>query len=316
MSGPRALFLLLVAAIWLFADAHIFVYHRFGDDRYPSTNTSIAELKREFEYLKRAGYRVVKMKTLVEALKRGKDIPDDWVVLTIDDGYKSFYEKGLEIFKEYNYPFTLFVATKPTEKGYGDYMSWQQINDCSQYGEIGLHSHAHPHLTRLNRDQIEQDTKKGIELFKKRLGFYPEYYAYPYGEYDDRVKKIIKGFGFRAIFNQNSGAVAKESDIFDLDRTALVGKSDIARKLKLKYLKASWIEPKEYPKDSILKRIRIKIYEESPYAHIYVTDYGWKKVKVSEGKIEFNPGFKLKRERVRLIVKVKDSKINTKILVK
>ncbi|HIP44294.1 MAG TPA: polysaccharide deacetylase, partial [Sulfurospirillum arcachonense] len=36
----KPLLLSLLIAVTLWADAHIFVYHRFGDSRYPTTNTT------------------------------------------------------------------------------------------------------------------------------------------------------------------------------------------------------------------------------------------------------------------------------------
>ena len=39
--------LLCVSYFYLNADAHIFVYHRFGDDKHQSTNTTIKELEKE-----------------------------------------------------------------------------------------------------------------------------------------------------------------------------------------------------------------------------------------------------------------------------
>jgi len=302
--------------ITLKADAHIFVYHRFEDFRYPSTNTSIKELKKEFDYLKDNGYEVITLRRLVEAIKTKEKIPDNWVVLTIDDGYKSFYENALKLFKEYKYPFTLFVSTKPSEQGFQDFMNWKEINECSLYGEIGLHSHSHPHLTHLSDEEIKKDTKTAIRIFKKRLGFFPKYYAYPYGEYDERVKNIIKNFGFDAICNQNMGAIEEKSDIYNLDRIALVGKVNFAEKLKIKYLNAIWFEPKIYPKDSILKKVKIKIFEDVTKAELYITDLGWRWVRVKDGIIEEDLNVKLKKSRVRVIIKVKNSKINTKILVK
>ena len=312
----RALLLLFLLFSSLFADAHIFVYHRFGDSRYPSTNTSIKELIKEFEYLKKHHYKVISLDKLITLLKEQKDLNDKYVVITIDDGFKSFYENGLKIFKKYNYPFTLFIATKPIEKKFKDFMNWSEVNNCSQYGTIAFHSHSHPHLTHLTNKEIIKDTKIGMKLFKKHLGFRPKYYAYPYGEYDDRVKKIIKSFGFDAIFNQNIGAIDKTSDIFDLDRIALVGKSNIKLSLKYKHLNALWIEPKKYPKDGILKRVEAKIFDDVKRAQIYVTGYGWRWIDVKSGKIDEKLNLKLNRDRVRVIIKVKNSKINTKILVK
>ena len=313
--GVIFLLFLIFLNINLFADAHIFVYHRFGDNRYPSTNTSIKELKKEFEYLKKHNYKVISLNKLINLIKNKRDL-DRYVVLTIDDGFKSFYENGLKIFKKYKYPFTLFIATKPIESGYRDFLSWSEVNECSQYGTIAFHSHTHPHLTHLSSEEIKEDTKKGMQIFEKHLGYKPKFYAYPYGEYDDRVKNIIKSFGFEAILNQNIGAVSKESDIYDLDRIALVGKSNIKRALKYRHLNALWIEPKKYPKDGILKAIKAKIFDNVSKAKAYITGYGWRDVEVKNGEISKNLNLKLDKNRVRVIIKVKNSKINTKILVK
>ena len=43
------------AAQFALADAHIFNYHRFDDDRHPSTNISSKNLREQFEYFKEKG---------------------------------------------------------------------------------------------------------------------------------------------------------------------------------------------------------------------------------------------------------------------
>ncbi len=313
--------LLLQSSLWLFftlglwADAHIFVYHRFGDERYPSTNTSLKELNEEFQYLKTHHYKVVSLQRVQKALRNHEPIHDNWVVLTVDDGFKSFL-KAFPVFQRYHYPFTLFIATKPIEYKYPDFLSWKDLAKISSFGQIALHSHAHPHLVDLSNEEIANDTKKAIELFQKHLVFFPTAYAYPYGEYDDRVKGVVASFGFQSICNQNIGAVGANSDPLDLDRIAMVGKVDIKRALSYKHLDATWIEPKEYPKDSILKKIIVKIPRRYRYAWLYVTGHGWKKVEVENGLVSKKVHYLLSNRRVRVIIKVKDSKINTKILVR
>ncbi|BAF70946.1 polysaccharide deacetylase family protein [Nitratiruptor sp. SB155-2] len=305
---------LLVCSL-LFSDAHIFVYHRFGDPRYPSTNTSLAELEAQFTYFKQHHYKVVSLSTLVQALQNKKEIPSNWVILTIDDGFKSFLN-ALPLFLKFHYPFTLFLATKPIENRYPDYLSWKDLKKIAQYGEIAFHSHTHPHLVDLSNQEIRNDTKKGLELFIKRLGYIPKYYAYPYGEYNERVKRVIKSFGFTAICNQNTGAISKKSDIYDLDRIALVGKVSLPKQLSITHLDAVWFEPKRYPKDGILQKVKIQIDPIYKHAFLYVTGYGWQKVTVNDGFIDQKLHLPLTKKRIRVIIKVKNSKISTKILVR
>jgi len=312
----KAISLLLLALSYLFAN-HILVFHRFGDDRYPTANTSVNQLIKQFEYLKKHNYKVVKLSQIIQKIKQKQPIPANWVALSIDDGYKSFYENGFEIFKKYNYPFSLFLYVKAIDKHYGDFLRWEQVKKILKYKnvELGIHSYAHPHLTKLSDEEIISDTKKAIKIFKKHLDFLPKYYAYPYGEYNDRVKSLIKPF-FEAIFNQNIGVVTKNSDIYDIDRIAIVGRSDIREKLRYKYFKVEWIEPKDYPKDGILKKIVAKVNPKLKYVKIFISGYGWRDVKVKDGLVEYNFNKRLVYKRNRIIIGKTPYEISTKLIIK
>jgi peptidoglycan/xylan/chitin deacetylase (PgdA/CDA1 family) len=299
----RKLLLLTLLPLYLWADAHLFVFHRFGDSRYPSTNTSIATLRAEFEYLKNNGYEVVTLKRLHEALQTKEEISDKWVVFTIDDSLKSFYENGLPVFREYDYPFTLFVYVQGTVNSYGDYMSWEQIKESAKYGEIGFHSYGHPHLVSLSDEAVQADTQKGLEIMQEKLGFKPKYYAYPYGEYDERVRQNLQHFGFDLILNQNAGAVDRESDPYDLDRTALTGENTIKAKLRTRTLPTEWIVPKVWPKDGKITTIKARLPNEIKKVEYYISGYGWTSASVSEGKLSVKADKKLKMQRTRVFIK-------------
>lgn len=299
----------------LWADAHIFVYHRFNDSRHPSTNTSNEDLRRDFDYFKNNGYEVVPLEKLVQTLDAKESIPDNWVVLSIDDNYKSFYEHGLPIFQEYNYPFSLFVFVEGTHKKYPDYTTWQQLREIAKYGSIEFHSYSHGHMTQMSNEEILKDFNKGMDLLKKHLGITPKYFSYPYGEYSKRVKKLVKEYGFEAIINQNMGAVASFSDKFDLDRTALVGKSNLKYPLSQKALHATWQEPSSYPQDGILKKVTATTGETSQNAKVYLSGYGWQDVPLNEGNLDVSLDKKLLHVRSRVIISIQN-KISNKLLIK
>lgn len=308
--------LLCLSYLYLNADAHVFVYHRFGDDRHQSTNTTIKELEKEFDYFKNNGYTVVPIMDIINKIKNKEEIPDKWVSFNIDDSYKSFYENGLPLFKKYNYPFTLFVYVEATEKKYGDFMSWEEIKEASKYGEIALHSYAHKHMTKLSNKEIFEDTQKSYEIFVKQLGFKPKGYVYPFGEYDERVKNEIKKFDFEYIANQSSGSVNIKSDVYDLNRVALVGNVNLKEKLKYKTLEATWIEPKEFPKDGILKNIKVKVDPKFKSMKLYLSGYGWQDIKVKDGIIDVNLNKRLKLFRNRVAISPNYYTISSKLLIK
>ena len=303
--------LLFLLPLWLLAEAHIFVLHRIDDFRHPYTDTSSKELENYLKYIKSHGYKAVTLSKLAKMIQNKKDL-NKTVVFTIDDTFKSFYKNGLPLFIKYHIPFTLFVYVKATDKKWGDFMNWQQVKKTAKYGELGIHSWAHPHLPSLSDEAITKDTEKAIKVFKKHLGYVPDLYAYPYGEYDNRVKKIISRF-FNVIANQNAGAIDLSTPVNDLDRIALTGKVDIAKKLKLKRLHAN-IDVKR-DKNTVLN-VFGEVQDNIPYVNIYLTGFGWVyHVKVKNSHFSYPVNFRLKRYRNRVIIRY-NNKIISKMIIK
>ncbi|PIF04065.1 MAG: polysaccharide deacetylase [Arcobacter sp.] len=313
----KYLFLLIISISYIFANAHIFIYHRFGDERYKSTNTTTQELIKQFDYFKNNKYKVVPLSLILEKLEKKEKIPDKWIALTIDDAYKSFYDNGLEIFKKYNYPFSLYVYVEATHSNYTDYMSWEEIKESAKYGEIGLHSYAHKRLQNLTKEQLIEDTKKAFEIFLKNTNITPTTYAYPFGEFNQQVRDILEdNFNFRAILNQNIGTVNEKTDIYDIPRIALVGDVNIKEKLRYKTFDATWIEPKVFPKDGILRKITIKVNPKYKKLKLYITNKGWRDVDVINGIVDLKLNILLNHARTRIIVGPNFFTISNKIINK
>ncbi len=314
----KVFILLLLLSPYLMSDGHIFVYHRFDDTRYPTTNTSIKELKKEFNYLKKNNYKVVPLIDIVNKIKAKEKVPNNWVALTIDDGFKTFYTNGLPIFKQYGYPFTLFIAVKYTEKKYKDYVSWKQLNEIKKYGDVEFHTYAHGHYGQMSDEKIQADMDKGLSLMKEKLNIEPKLFVYAYGEYDDRVEKIVNEYNFQAVFNQNIGAIQGEcSDEYDVDRSALVGNAPFKLYLKFKELcGVTFHQPTTFPKNKIVKTVEVTLEDKSiKSADIFISNNGWTKVKVHNGKIVWNANKRVKLNRIKIGVKVK-SKIKLMVLSK
>jgi len=300
--------LLFLLPILIWADAHIFLYHRFDDNRHAYTNTSTKTLIRQFEYLKKHGYKVVDSKILLEKAKKGENI-DKLVAFHIDDSFKSFYRHGFKIFKKYHYPFTLFVYVEGTDRHFGDFMDWKEIREIAKYGDIQFHSYSHPHLPSLSDLEIISDTQKGLDILRSKA-YIIDSYAYPYGEYNDRVKRLLSPL-FKYIYNQNEGAIDKNVDFKDVPRIALTGDVKIANRLKIKNLPVK--DFKVIVKNNIIKTIQGFV----PYKkiEIYITKYGWKWVKTKNGYFSYSPNVKLQKYRNRVILKY-NSQIQAKMIVK
>ena len=73
-------------------------------------------------------------------------IEKNYLLLTIDDGFESFYLNAWPVLKKRKIPFILFVSTR--EVGNYGYMTWKQIKEIESSGlaTIGNHSHTHEYL--------------------------------------------------------------------------------------------------------------------------------------------------------------------------
>tara|TARA_B100001121_G_scaffold39047_1_gene33407 strand:- start:282 stop:1337 length:1056 start_codon:yes stop_codon:yes gene_type:complete len=192
------------------------MYHRFEENKYPSTNIRISDFKEHLKIIQESGIEFVNPKNFEDQLKKNK--LQRKILLTIDDGFLSFYKNAWPILKEKKIPFILFVSTR--EVGVFNYMTWDQIREISKedFVEIGNHSHTHEYLADESNKQIKEDISKSISIFKKNLGKNSAFFSYPFGEYSNDFKKIIKDFGFKYAFGQHSGVMDETKDFYELPR--------------------------------------------------------------------------------------------------
>ena len=199
----------------------VFVYHRFGENDYPSTNIRINQFKKHLDELTKNNYNVVSTEEIINALTNNKDLPEKTVALTIDDAFFSIYKKAWPLLKEKKLPFTIFVSTGPLRSNSKNYMNWEQIKEMVNHGvTIGHHTKNHLHLVTKEKEEIISEIEEANNDFLKNLGYVPDIFAYPYGEYSSEVKQITKSY-FKAAFGQQSGGIYNGIDIFELPRYSL-----------------------------------------------------------------------------------------------
>jgi biofilm PGA synthesis lipoprotein PgaB len=63
-----------------------------------------------FSWLNVNGYNVISVQDILTAKKTGQALPEKSIVLTFDDGYKSFYTYVMPLLKAFNYPATLAIV--------------------------------------------------------------------------------------------------------------------------------------------------------------------------------------------------------------
>ena len=207
------------------------MYHRFEENKYPSTNIKIVDFTQHIELIKKNGFSFINPNNFQNKLINFKD--QKKVLLTIDDAFKSFYDHAWPILKNNKIPFLLFVNTR--EIGSAGYMTWKQIKEISkeEFVHIGNHSYSHDYLIDQSDDEIFDDINLAINDLKKNLGYETPFFSYPFGEYSNSFKSIIKKFGFKYAFGQHSGVVDETKDFYELPRFSINEKYGEVKRFEL-----------------------------------------------------------------------------------
>ena len=191
------------------------MYHRFNENKYPSTNVKMDIFKNQIEIIRGKGLNFYNPLDFKDEFAEPKN--EKKILLTIDDAFSSFYENAWPYLKKNKIPFILFVSTEPVGKN--GYMTWEQIKEVEKekFAFIGNHSHSHEYMIDFTLEKFKEDIDLSIKIFKEKLGYNPIYFSYPFGEYSLSQKKYIHQ-KFNFAFGQHSGVIDTNKDKYELAR--------------------------------------------------------------------------------------------------
>jgi len=191
------------------------MYHRFDENKYPTTNIQMDVFKKQINIIKSLKYNFYDPKDLDKKF----DIPkkEKKILITIDDAFSSFYEVAWPFLKKENIPIILFVSTESVGKN--GYMTWDQIKELEIESSvyIGNHSHTHNYLVDLKNKDFIIDIDASVSIFKEKLGYNPIFFSFPFGEYNASIKEYISK-NFKLSFGQHSGVIDINKDRHELPR--------------------------------------------------------------------------------------------------
>ena len=191
------------------------MYHRFNESKYPSTNIQMDIFKQQIEIIEDSNYKFNNPSEFEKMFSTPKIKKE--ILITIDDAFLSFYQEAWPFLKKNKIPFILFVSTEPVGKR--GYMTWSHIREVEleDFAFIGHHSHTHDYLINETNDQFISDIEKANKIFLKELGYIPNLFSYPFGEYSKFMRNYVSE-NFKFAFGQHSGVIDLNKDKFELPR--------------------------------------------------------------------------------------------------
>ena len=205
------------------------MYHRFDENKYPSTNIQMDVFKQQIKIIKDLKYNFYDPRDLEKNFHTKKT--EKKILITIDDAFSSFYKVAWPYLKDKKIPFILFVSTEAVGKN--GYMTWNQIKDLEKEATvyIGNHSHTHSYLVDLKNKDLIDDIETASVIFNEKLGYNPIFFSYPFGESSNFIKEhIAKNFKFS--FGQHSGVIDVNKDPHNLPRFPINEKYGALKRFK------------------------------------------------------------------------------------
>ncbi len=212
-------------------------YHDFTvDEEETEMRIRADKFRKQMELIKQFGITVISLEDF-HAWKQGKkELPKKCIMITVDDGWKSFHELAYPILKEFDYPYTLFLYKNYVDGG-GRALSSTMIKQMIANGAtIGSHSVSHPYpISFKNQQQKGEDAY--LKFLRKEMGESRTFlakrfktpittYSYPGGYVTKEMLPLITELGYDYGFTTKPGKVKRDSPNNALPRFMILGSYD------------------------------------------------------------------------------------------
>jgi biofilm PGA synthesis lipoprotein PgaB len=137
----------------------VLCYHEVRDDVRDAADpyaVDAAELASQFAWLRAHGYRPVSLDDVLAARRGERMLPEKAVLLTFDDGYRTFYTRVYPLLRLYGYPAVLALVGRWMETPlaervpYGeselprsDFLAWDEVREMVRSGLVEVASHSY-----------------------------------------------------------------------------------------------------------------------------------------------------------------------------
>lgn len=172
--------------------------------------------EKELRYLKDNSYTVISFDALVNNLLENTSLPQKPVVLTFDDGWENQYTSAFPLLIKYNAPATFFIYTDAI--GQKNFLTWQQVKNLDAAGmTIGSHTKSHPYLIKIiNKQKLTEEIADSKKIIEKQLGKEIDFFAYPFGHYNNQIIDAVKEAGYKAARSFYKGVYNTKDNLFTL----------------------------------------------------------------------------------------------------
>ncbi|ERN43161.1 putative xylanase/chitin deacetylase [Rubidibacter lacunae KORDI 51-2] len=213
------------------AKVPILMYHDILPEKEVFFDVTPEELEAHFELLSAEGVRPVSIDAVVKHLRTGVPLPPKPVLLTFDDGYGGHYEYVYPLLQRFEYPAVLSIYVNKMDQTTGrSSVTWEQLAELAAdpLVTIASHSISHPNdLRPLPDAELREEVFVSKQILEERLGIEIDYFTYPVGKSDERVRELVAEAGYVAALSMDDYNEDYAGTSDDLLQIARFGQSRI-----------------------------------------------------------------------------------------
>jgi peptidoglycan/xylan/chitin deacetylase (PgdA/CDA1 family) len=208
-------------------------YHDFHETKGTPMIITAKKFRDQMKAIKDSGIPVIPLSD-VHAWRKGiKNIPEESIVITMDDGWLGVHTYAYPILKEFELPFTAYLYKNYINIG-GRSLTWAQIKEMMNHGcEIGSHSVSHENLRakkgkteQAYREWVIKELKESKDFLESNLGVKITSFAYPFGSFDDSIAELGLQLGYESLVTVNSQKVNWDTSAGKWGRFIIHGDND------------------------------------------------------------------------------------------
>ncbi|KAB3531023.1 polysaccharide deacetylase family protein [Alkaliphilus pronyensis] len=225
----------------------IITYHHIHTDPSVWSDITISpqKFREDMLYLKALNYNPIHFKDYFSAVDNGSSLPDNPIIITFDDGYRSNYLLAYPILKELNMKATITVIGwsvgrelhKDGQTPIKPHFTWEEAKEMYDSGLIDIQHHTYDlhnlgdgvtcglgvsQMSDESREdyikRLRNDTVKLKKLIEEKIGNEVNVFSYPYGVFNEISEEVIKQLGFKATLTTIDDVWNLEDGHYQLER--------------------------------------------------------------------------------------------------
>jgi peptidoglycan/xylan/chitin deacetylase (PgdA/CDA1 family) len=215
------------------ATVSILGYHDFRERGGTPMIIAGPKFRQQMQAIKDSKIPVIPLSDVLAWKQGKKNIPEEAICITMDDGWEGVYQYAYPVLKEFGFPFTIYLYKKYVNIG-GRSMTWAQIKEMMEHGcEVGSHTVSHEALTKKGGKNdadyqlwLLSELKESKEFLESNLGIQVATVAYPYGNHNELIEGLAEQVGYEAGITVNGTKVSHDQPNMKLARYIVHGEED------------------------------------------------------------------------------------------